>query len=152
MSLPKETLLRPRYKVIADYPKNNFAIGVILTYDVDSYWLTLDGKPYRNKDWNMCVASAYYMDEELKIQKYPHIFEPLVWYMDRSLKDLPKYIKCINDKGEEYEETVIEKLNGWELDGDYTRPKGWGLTVFPEAYSQPATLEEYTSFINIKNK
>lgn len=76
-----EELLKPRYKVIADYPMRAYNIGDIIT-------LQEPFKPiaYGAADCN----NAGYLD------KYPHLFKPLAWYEEREIDDLPIYLKSKN--------------------------------------------------------
>ena len=72
-----EELLRPRWKVLADYPRNPFEVGNILETD-DKGVYTLwehDGKDY------------------LTLSDYPSIFKRLDWWEERDEKDLPNYVK-----------------------------------------------------------
>jgi len=63
-----DDLLRPRYKVIADYPDNEFEVGEILPDDVVS-------------------------NEEDEILKYPHLFKKLEWWEERQISEMPEYVK-----------------------------------------------------------
>lgn len=71
-----EELLKPRYKVIADYPGNQNPIGTILkTFNC---W-----HDFTIKFW--CKSN----------DKYPHLLQPLPWWSDRELGDMPEYLKII---------------------------------------------------------
>lgn len=72
MMTPEE-LLRPRYKVIADYPGNNMAVGKIIQFD---WYLE-----------NQRIELCYYYN------KYPHLFQPLQWWEDRKPEEMPEYVK-----------------------------------------------------------
>ncbi len=76
-----QELLKPRYKVIADYPGNEIPIGTILFKHNNTYWT--DGKQYE-----------FYEPEKTFIE-YPHLFRRLEWWEDRDVKDMPEYVKCI---------------------------------------------------------
>lgn len=67
--LTPEELLRPRYKVIADYPSTFWSIGDIID------------------------------PEELHTQfeKYPHLFQKLEWWQERGIDDMPEYVKFFNN-------------------------------------------------------
>lgn len=68
-------LLKPRYKVIADYPGNDIPIGYIIT-DVD-----------------------YYTRRNVDFDKWPHIFKKLEWWEDRKPEEMPEYLKVKSTKG-----------------------------------------------------
>ena len=81
-----QELLKPRYKVIADYPGNIWAIGSVLDLNISKQ------------------LSSYY-------DKYPHLFRRLEWWEDRDVKDMPEYLKYnINDKNW-YGNVVFEKVD-----------------------------------------
>lgn len=63
-----EDLMKPRYKVIADYPNSCYRVGVI----IDKYI-----RP---------VTADFY-------DKFPHLFQKLEWYEERSVDDMPEYVK-----------------------------------------------------------
>lgn len=86
--MSNEELMRPRYKVIADYPGNIMPVGSIFWDDVESIEIitptgsrSVQGSyPYRNKD------------------KFPHLFKKLEWWEDRRPEDMPKYLNCPSRK------------------------------------------------------
>ena len=109
-----EELLQPRYRVIADYPKSFYKTGEII---------------------KVCKINGdliYCDDNGTRYSDYPHLFERLEWWEERSKAEMPFYIKS-QDEG-----NVI--------------PIDWGIVkrvgnlYFDE--SLPATEEEY---INYKN-
>ncbi len=72
-----EELLRPRYKVIADYPNSPHKIYEILES------INVDGR-YLNKNIGLW---------EKDLEKFPAIFKPLEWWEDRKAEDMPEYLK-----------------------------------------------------------
>lgn len=71
MSLSVEELLKPRYKVIADFPWSIYKIGDIINSDILAI-----GARYRNG-----------------LNNFPAIFKKLEWYEDREYKELPQFIR-----------------------------------------------------------
>jgi hypothetical protein len=69
--MTNEELMTPRFRVIADYPNSLFKIGEILT---GNQRLFCDKNSERYSD-------------------FPNIFQPLEWWEERSLEDLPKYLR-----------------------------------------------------------
>lgn len=65
-------LLKPRYRVIGDYPGNEFPIGFIIDE------LFFDGK---TNDW---------------FEKYPNLFEKLKWWAYRREEEMPLFLKRIS--------------------------------------------------------
>jgi hypothetical protein len=68
-----EDLMKPRYKVIADYPEpRNHPY-----YEVGS------------------VIRAITKEDEEYFGKYQTLFKPLLWWEERKLEDMPEYVKHI---------------------------------------------------------
>lgn len=67
-----EELLKPRYKVIAEWPFMAFHLNAI--HPVDLY--TSEG-----------------CHDELFFKKYPHLFKELSWWEDRTIEELPIYCR-----------------------------------------------------------
>lgn len=94
-------LLKPRFKIIADFPNNDFGkVGDIL-----------------DRDW-----SKYPNDDEEKepiwsISDYPHLFQRLNWWEERSVEDMPKKViskaEEIDSEPYEIEEWDMNNLVGW---------------------------------------
>jgi hypothetical protein len=136
-----EELLKPRYKVIADYPGNHYGnIGTIL-----------------DRDW-----AQYPNDDETqpaiwRISQYPHLFKKLKWWEERKLNDMPDYlgysrwIGIYGDMSEfngEYEEIVKVKRHHLKaFDGE----KFLSDTGEAISYSvwYPATESQYLTFKNL---
>jgi hypothetical protein len=64
-----EELLRPRYKVIAEFPRIEDFEGC----EIDNIIITLS--------------------EDNLYEKYPHLFKKLGWWEDRKEEDMPMYLK-----------------------------------------------------------
>lgn len=97
-----EDLMKPRYKVIADYPSSSYKIGEIIQLDKDQ----------KN-------AKLYY-------SSFPAIFSPLEWWEERELTDMPKYLMT-KDEMDMFE--VVEYGNYIKSDvivyWHVTKNKGW---------------------------
>lgn len=125
--LSKEELMKPRYKVVADYPGNGFKVGDILP----DCW---DGKEFPE------AIIDHSLDE---VPKYPHLFKPLAWWEGRLPEDMPEYIK--DEDGQIFK--VAEYSNGdyirlYKNFGDYERPIG-GHSLYELT---PATIEDFNQF------
>ena len=59
-----EKLMRPRYEVIADYPKSPFKVGEVFT---------------------PAIPSAF--------KSYPHLFREMEWWEGMAESEMPKYVK-----------------------------------------------------------
>ncbi len=83
-------LLKPRFEVIADYPKSIFKIGEI-TNGTDLIYCDPDGPKYSD---------------------YPHLFRKMNWWEKRNIEDMPKKLICRaiqNDK-------EVMDIKEWDMD------------------------------------
>lgn len=121
--LSTEELLKPRYKVIADYPNSDYHTGEIL-----------------DRDWGFGFKH--------KISDYPHLFKRLFWWQEREENDMPEYVK-IGDCMDEVEYEVI-KVGGYceyhFHEGDFfgIKYKNGGGYITTDLL--PATREEYEQY------
>lgn len=145
--MKKEDLLKERFKVVADYPKSDFPLGTILSMDVESAIITLNGEYQFSDKWPMALTSSYYVKNVLKVENYPHLFRKLEWYEERKVEDMPEYVKNVKSE-------VILKVKKWEWDNDedaenelFFTSDGDELGQYPRQIYIPATLEEYTTYL-----
>lgn len=88
-------LMKPRYKVIADYPANYYGVGEIYT-DCSAYTTEL-------------------------FEKYPHLFKKLEWWEEREESEMPEYVKEIGGESHVVKVAnhyVVGMFEG-DLDGQY---------------------------------
>lgn len=124
MSMTIEQLLKPRYKVIADMPiVKYFQVGEIYPYDIVP---VVVGK------------EEFYV----RLDMYPHLFQPLSWWMDRKVEDLPEYVTL---------EGIVYKVDDWSNYRGGTfyikSTSGFYRPSFPLKGAIPATLQDYQDFI-----
>ena len=140
--MTKEELLRPRVKVIAPFPGSRFTVGDIL-YKYD--YQTSDSGLYCYVT-NTEVPLNGLNENRDNIESMPHLFEPLPWWKDRKLDELPEYVKWdYKPKVDAAEmENYVREVEGWQqanfgvmTDGQITATKHW----------LPATKEEYEAYI-----
>ena len=126
-----EELIMPRYKVIADYPNNNYYdVGEIINLVVKS----------NGEYWN--GEASYYLTEK-EIQKYPHIFRRLKWFEDRDEDIMPMYIKLIEAEG-------VAKVINYNVDSNtpcMVKVKALSVGTVNLYDYLPATEEEYNDYI-----
>lgn len=126
-----EELLKPRWKVIADYPNSPFIIGQIFVI------------PNFDKDF----TKKYWADDK---DKYPHLFQRLEWWEERKPDEMPEYLKCLSPVFKWSKGDII-KVSKWiECFGpsvrfytDYTDK----VTHSPFSFI-PAAEADYTAYIN----
>jgi hypothetical protein len=121
---PQE-LLKPRYKVIADYPNRVYEIGQIL-------------------ERGMPELEHFY-------SKYPHLFRKLEWWEERRIKiDLPSYVKVTTDHSSLFNGDVF-KVKWWGYQGASlfcVLEDGKSMEYKYDVKNfLPATQSEYESFI-----
>lgn len=83
-----EELLKPRYKVTADYPDSLFKVGDILQQDFENA-----------NDWVIPEKGLLTPCLQTNPANYPNIFRPIEWWEDRAVDDMPEYVKSVD--GEE---------------------------------------------------
>lgn len=133
-----EALMRPRYKVIADYPLSNmyFNVGDILYWNekYESYRID-EKKVAMNKD---------------TVESYPHLFKPLAWYEDREASEMPAYVKHKSEFGGRVYKLsdAKESYGGINFMYDYPMTEHW--VSLSECL--PTTESYYLQYINNQNK
>ena len=85
-SMTPEELMKPRYKVVADYPGNVFEIGSVITFlkQIKEGQILI----WAYKDRTVTFSS---------FDKYPHLFKPLQWWEHREDIEMPEYV-IVNSK------------------------------------------------------
>lgn len=103
-----EELLKPRYKVIAEYPQGFFKEGEIVYTFCDAK------SPYRT--WYISTEENGRVWQHGSCEKYPKVFKKLEWWEERKETDMPEYVK-LNPKNKEDYPTVslkeIYKVKKW---------------------------------------
>lgn len=120
--MTKEQLLKPRWKVIADFPDSDYVVGNI-----------------EDRDWSKYVNEEDETDGIVwSISNFPHLFKELEWWEERAIEDLPDYVKYqkliykAKDKFLASVRCEAHSFDGKGLNAD------WGSCL-------PATEEEYLS-------
>lgn len=111
-------LLKPRYKVIADYPGSPFKVNDVL-----------NERNGEDKFYNWIHM----------MESYPHLFRKISWWEDREEKDMPEYLsRMIHGR------KVVKKLSGKNfLDDDYME---WQFGGYNRNDFLPATKLEFTTY------
>jgi hypothetical protein len=147
MPLTKEQLLQKRFKFISPYPGGHWEIGEVF-------------EPCGKNCYATCGMYMIIMHGSI-LEAYPHIFQPLPWWSDRNIEDMPEYLKqhgMIDSRGNAIPDKVVKVSKHWA--NTATHPHGnykvfsSSETPHTQLYSQmyfdwdPATEEEYTAYIN----
>lgn len=130
-----EELLRPRYKVSDKWPGMHtepFHVGQIITLqphkeeDADGFIYIPDKHMPRSFMWQSFF------------DLYKNLFQPLPWWSEREISDMPEYVKHVNGS---VHKVIAHGDNGARLEGSY-----WAV------YKNltPATLAEYEQYLQQK--
>lgn len=118
-------LLIPRFEVVETYPNCKFKKGDFL-----------ERIPNATNDWynhNKSLIDAEILLED--IEKYPHLFQKLKWWENRTNEEMPKKLICKAIENDT-EVMIIEKWDMKNLMGftDLEKRIGCGLTSFNPDY------------------
>lgn len=132
-----EELLKPRFKVIANYPNSPFQIGDILPKALETDWVYLD--------------EGMQKQTLLECEKYPALFKKLEWWEERAEKDLPQYLRLKGNiwKVDKWKENFIGKFTP-----SYKNEEGNDFLSIEWHFFKneflPATEEEYLKQLSTK--
>src|SRR6478736_5645084 len=138
-----EELLKPRYKVIADYPCRPHPIGYILEFSGDKY----------DTQSLFRLPNSDHRYPEDKFKEYPNLFEPLPWWKDRKAEDMPEYIMFAKDYAN-FKKGQVFKTENWNKQhesvgfciGFITGTGKYDKRAVPASCGlQPATLDDYSA-------
>jgi len=124
-----EELLRPRIEVMFSHPHSPLVEGEVLTMQTEVY---LDN-------------TATYEITTVDVEQYPKLFRLMSWHERREIGDMPEFLKSATQdpyvlKVAEYSTLMTTVLF---VDHAVPQPLSWYL---------PATLSDYTAYINSKNE
>ena len=136
--LTKEELLTPRFICtgtgIHHYPGSPFLPGDILTqFEHSIYGVCVA------KDKDSPVGEWQYADQ---VKEYPHLFKSLKWWDERSIEEMPMFIR--HEHG-----GAVVKIKSWDMIKNIIFTdnllNGWhGISDL----IHPSTEEEYNAYIN----
>jgi hypothetical protein len=110
-----EELMRLRYKVIADFPGCSYEVDTVLYVDQS-------GELYSpTAGYSRTVTKVMQCDAE----KYPAYIQPLPWWSDREVSDMPEYVR-ITGVGCTIEKDGFAKVFG----AGFFEDNGRNLAVF----------------------
>lgn len=128
-----EELLKPRWKVIADYPDSPFDVGEIINSNgtVEQFERVVDYTLISN-------CTIEYPDD------YPAIFKKLKWWEEREFNELPKYVKNKDGVYETFFRTPSKDGSLWEWQVVHpTKEYGAEVMYILDNQMLPSTKEEY---------
>lgn len=138
-----EQLMRPRYKVVADYFYNPYKVGDIIEgTDLERFHLTTT--KYRDEFGEERESENYYTADYL--EKYSNLFRKLEWWQERSIDELPEFVRwevASPDKG------AIEKALKWTMRGQIPYVDLISQRNAMRAdYFTPANEDDYIKYIS----
>lgn len=154
MSLSVDELLRPRYKVIADYFYNPYKIGDIITVLYDDRSVHLTTTSYRDEFGETVEQNNFFNPKRL--EDFPHLFKPLSWWEDRHYKDVEAVKHIKNTKTNKVYEVehygaMFGYMSGVRDNFTPKRTENWpDGSIELAAYHVPITEAEYNAYINKK--
>jgi hypothetical protein len=135
-----EELLRPRYKVTNIWPdmgRDRYHQGQIIELSIK------DKEQWCKVERDLTTYEAFYI-------QYPHLFEPLPWWKDRKLEEMPVYVKCTATPDQRIMPGMVLKITEWFASGC---GRSGEHVVFPYTNCfDPATKEEYEAYLNTTNQ
>jgi hypothetical protein len=149
MPLSVEELLRPRYKVIADYFFNPYKLGDIITLPKNNRSVHLTTTSHTDEFGDRVSQAEHYAPKV--IDQYPHLFQPLQWWEDRNSEDMPEYV--IEEGGHvfktKWKEGAITENGKRPMRMRFEDSFGdWQVIPNVMCFFQPATLADYQAYIN----
>lgn len=145
-------LLAPRIKVIADFWDNPFQVGDIIQFITFKNYHDFFTNKVKGKDWSTdfievkrtCCdfkQGSFVVWNLREFTPYPHLFQPLEWWEERKVEDMPEYVRHTSVN-------KIEKVIRWCIKSqlNYVAIKH---TTWDLYHLMPATEQEY---INTQNK
>ncbi len=142
--LSKEDLLKPRYLVKNDYPENkDFPVGKVIEFE-----------PWNTSHWchkvNDCQGERLWLSTWFA--NYPHLFEWLFWYENRTIEQMPEYVMWQSSHDKD-----VAKVDKWrDKSGFECRTQdeegSWRWDAPGESDLMPATAEEYQQYLTTLNK
>lgn len=141
-----EELMKPRIKVMMDYPDCEYEVGQIIQFVQKSTYYT--GEPEWETGFILTKNGEQVQSCIKKFEPYPDIFKPLEWWEDRKLEDMPEYIQYAGQmayKIERYE--LDERMGLYGISAKYEDCPLWlnGMPVLP------ITEFEYNEYLKTKS-
>ena len=135
-----EELLIERYKVIAPYPHSPYKVGDIIKPNNGRFVLTQTS--YRDEFGETVYSEHLHKIETAK--DYPHLFQPLPWWAERKVEEMPRFVKWTNPADGEIK---IFEVSNW-----VSNSLGVLSADVKDAYLfirdvAPATEADYTAYI-----
>lgn len=133
--MTKEELLKPRYKVIADYPGCPYEKGTILIPDEKGELYSVE----HGYSW----SHVKIMQNDAR--KFSHLIKKVDWYEGRELADLPKYLQA-NQSWGSIKQYSIQEVKHYSGKGIYDHVRLINGQASYLGYFLPATEEEYLEY------
>ena len=111
-----EQLMMPRYKVTNNWPSmRDFELHQVVTLDKEF------SPQYRMWTITDCQGERNYITKFF--DNYPHLFQPLPWWAERKVEDMPEYVKDGN--GEVYKIKEWDNFSSPHIYVDTTIHSNW---------------------------
>lgn len=135
-------LLKPRWKVIAEYPQSIFPIGAV--FYIDKLYAYI-----KSPNGALSTQSNYYVQNP---GKYPDVFKSLAWWEERGIDaQMPTYVKIDWGGG-----SWKDKVGKAEFSKNNTNVTVWFNEVDNHLFHRsdviPCTQKDFDTFINQTTK
>src|SRR6187551_3141251 len=132
-------LMVKRFKVIADYPDSPANVGEIFT--------KIEGiQNYTNGRFSFDVRT---------LERYPHLFKELQWWEERTIDEMPKYLKLSPEQKDNYCISLKEIFKVYKWKNGFAQideENEYDVLNNTQLHFIPATLEEYNLYIQSKQQ
>jgi hypothetical protein len=135
-----EELLKPRYRLVTDYPSIPAKVGDVISENSPAHLL------------NYLFRSIQTLDE---LDRFRDIFKKLEWWVDRSEHEIPEYLKYSDRYLHFYHLGHEHKVKVFKI--SKVKRGNYGLLVFDDKgiichhgvdNFEPATESEYITYLN----
>lgn len=140
-----QELLKPRYKIIADYPHSPFPVGRLLDGNDESFLVTRT----QYQDFGELHFQNNWMPIDY-LEKFPHLFCKLEWWEERKPEEMPEYVKPDpNGALEQFRsQKTIYKVRRWVRDDNNLWCEVGDHDHIHVNHIIPATSSEYNNYNN----
>jgi hypothetical protein len=135
-------LLKPRYKVIATFPFNNyFMLNEVMELNEFDDRGHLSLHEYFINKGSLSGIESPVVFHESALNLYPHLFKRLEWWEDRRPDEMPEYVSANNGDGVFKARFDTEETSAYFMYLDER-----GIHPFSPTGFSPATREEFEAF------
>lgn len=126
-----QELMKPRYKVIKDYPLSMYHVGAIL------YLQPFSGDSFFHPTKDYPEIHTYFSILRTKLDDYPEFFKKLQWWEDRTIEEMPNKVVSLILIDED--KLLTYYVESWDLDSEF----GYVNKNMKQGFTLSAVKPEY---------